>query len=96
MLVPGLVIVNSAGVASVTPGSVVHYTVTITDTGQTPYTGISVTDSLSGLLDDAVYNGDAAATAGSVSLCQPGADVGGEPGGGGGGDGEVLGDGEYR
>ena len=71
VLVPGLVIVNSAGVASVTPGSVVHYTVTITDTGQTPYTGISVTDSLSGLLDDAVYNGDAAATAGSVSFASP-------------------------
>ena len=46
VLVPGLAIVNSAGVASATPGSVVHYTVTITDTGQTPYTGISVTDSL--------------------------------------------------
>ena len=71
MLVPALTIVNSAGVASVTPGSVVHYTVTITNTGQTAYTGISVTDSLSGLLDDAAYNGDAAATAGSVSYASP-------------------------
>ena len=53
------------------PGATVHYTVTITDTGQTPYTGITVTDSLSGLLDDAAYNGDAAATTGSVSYTSP-------------------------
>ena len=71
MLVPGLTIVNSAGVASTTPGSVVRFTVTITDTGQTSYTGISVTDSLSGLVDDAAYDGDASATAGSVSYASP-------------------------
>ena len=39
------------------------YTVTITDTGQTPYTGITVTDDLTGLLDDAAYDSDATATA---------------------------------
>ena len=33
----------------------------ITDTGQTPYAGITVTDDLAGLLDDATYNGDATA-----------------------------------
>ena len=71
VLVPGLTIVNSAGVASATPGSVVRFTVTITDTGQTSYTGISVTDSLSGLVDDAAYDGDASATAGSVSYASP-------------------------
>ena len=71
VLVPGLTIVNSAGVASTTPGSVVRFTVTITDTGQTSYTGISVTDSLSGLVDDAAYDGDASATAGSVSYASP-------------------------
>ena len=57
--------------ASATPGSTVRFTVTITDTGQTPYTGIMVTDSLSGLLDDAGYNGDASATAGTVSYTSP-------------------------
>ena len=71
MLVPALTIVNSAGVASTTPGSVVHFTVAITNNGQTPYAGISVADSLSGLLDDAAYDGDAAATAGSVSYASP-------------------------
>ena len=71
VLVPGLTIVNSAGVASATPGSVVGFTVTITDTGQTAYTGITVADSLSGVLDDAVYDGDASATAGSVSYASP-------------------------
>ena len=52
-------------------GGTVHYTLTITDTGQTPYTGITVTDDLTGLLDDAAYGGDAAATAGSVSFTSP-------------------------
>ena len=57
--------------STTTPGSVVRFTVTITDTGQTSYTGISVTDSLSGLVDDAAYDGDASATAGSVSYASP-------------------------
>ncbi len=71
VLVPALTIINSAGVASATPGSVVRYTVTITNTGQTPYAGITVADSLAGLLDNAAYNGDAAATAGTVSYASP-------------------------
>ena len=32
------------------------YTLTVTDTGQTPYTGATVTDPLAGVLDDAAYN----------------------------------------
>jgi large repetitive protein len=71
VLVPGLTIINSAGVASATPGVTVPYTVTITNTGQTPYTGITVTDDITGVLDDAVYNGDASATAGTVSYTSP-------------------------
>ena len=49
----------------------VGYTITVTDTGQTPYTGATVTDSLSGILGATVYNGDAAATAGTVSYASP-------------------------
>jgi hypothetical protein len=49
----------------------VGYTITVTDSGQTPYTGATVTDSLSGVLGDAAYNGDAAATAGTVSYASP-------------------------
>ena len=41
------------------------------DTGQTPYTGATVTDDLTGILTDAAYNGDAAATAGTVSYSSP-------------------------
>ncbi len=70
-LVPGLDIVTSADKASAIPGAVVHYTITATNTGQTAYTGASFTDPLSDVLDDAAYNGDAAATAGSVSFASP-------------------------
>ena len=45
----------------------VGYTVTVTDSGQTAYTGATFADDLSGAADDAAYNGDAAATSGTVS-----------------------------
>jgi large repetitive protein len=66
-----LSIVNTASVSTVAPGAAVPYTLTITNTGQTPYTGVSVTDSLSGVLDDAAFNGDATTTAGSVTYVSP-------------------------
>ena len=53
------------------PGATVTYTITVANTGQTPYTGATVTDSLAGVLDDATYNNDAAATAGTVSYASP-------------------------
>jgi uncharacterized repeat protein (TIGR01451 family) len=71
VLTPGLVIVASTGVATTVAGATVNYTITITNSGQTPYTGISVTDDLTGLLDDGAYNGGAAATAGTVSYASP-------------------------
>ena len=71
VVIPGLTIVKTANVATTTPGSVVGYTVTITDSGQTTYSGAVVTDDLTGILNDAVYNGDALATAGSVSYAAP-------------------------
>ncbi len=61
----------SANNASTTAGSVVQYTVTAGNTGQTTDTGVSFTDALAGVLDDAAYNGDAAATVGSVSFASP-------------------------
>ena len=57
--------------STTTPGSTVGYAITVTNSGQTPYTGATFTDPLSGLLDDATYNNDAAATAGSVSFASP-------------------------
>ncbi|MGD0065514.1 MAG: hypothetical protein ABSB76_18975, partial [Streptosporangiaceae bacterium] len=43
-----------------------HYTVTVTNSGQTPYTGATFTDPLAGVLDDAAYNSDATATGGGT------------------------------
>ena len=79
VLTPALNIAATAGTASTVPGGTVDYTVTITDTGQTPYTGITVTDDLTGLLDDGTYNGDAAATVGSVSFASPDPDLDRQP-----------------
>src|SRR6202035_411758 len=71
VLVPGLNITTAARPATTTPGAAVHYTVTVTNSGQTPYPGATFTDPLGGVLDDAAYNGDAAATAGTVSFANP-------------------------
>ncbi|WP_157555993.1 DUF7507 domain-containing protein [Herbidospora yilanensis] len=71
VLVPALTITTTPGTTTQEPGGVVHYTTTITNTGQTPYTGISVTDDLSSLLDDAVYGNDASATTGTAVFATP-------------------------
>ncbi|MGD0609675.1 MAG: hypothetical protein ABSA53_39660, partial [Streptosporangiaceae bacterium] len=71
MLTPALSIVKTANVSFAVPGQVIGYTLTITDTGQTPYTGAVVTDSFAQMLDDAAYDGDAATTTGSLSYTSP-------------------------
>src|SRR6202044_1645687 len=71
VLTPGLTITKTANATSVVPGATVGYTITVTDSGQTPYTGATVTDSLSGVLGDAAYNANAAATTGTVSYASP-------------------------
>ncbi|MCU1478680.1 MAG: hypothetical protein JWQ64_3373, partial [Subtercola sp.] len=68
VMIPALAISTSSDVATTTPGSVVHYTVSATNSGQTPYSGATFTDQLSGLVDDATYANDAVASAGAVSL----------------------------
>ena len=70
-LIPALTITKTANTAAAVPGSTVGYTITVHDTGQTPYTGATVTDSLTGVLGDAAYNNDAAATTGTVSYASP-------------------------
>ena len=69
--VSGLTIASTTDVSSTAPGGTVHYTVTVTNSGQTAFTGATFTDSLSGVLDDATYNGNAAATTGTVSFASP-------------------------
>jgi large repetitive protein len=70
-LIPALTIVKTANTAGAAPGSAVDYTITVADTGQTPYAGVTVTDDLTGVLAAAAYNGDAAATIGTVSYASP-------------------------
>ena len=43
-LIPALTITKTANTAAAVPGSTVGYTITVHDTGQTPYTGATVTD----------------------------------------------------
>ncbi len=71
VLVPGLTITTTAGSATTTPGSVVHYTIAVADTGQTTYTPATVTDDLANVLNDSAYNGDATATVGAVTYAGP-------------------------
>ena len=72
--VPGLTIVKTADVSTTTPGSQVHYTITVTNTGAVILTGATFADDLTGLLDDATYDTDSAtvtAGLGSVSYLSP-------------------------
>lgn len=71
VLLPGLTIATSANATFTVPGGTVGYTMTLTNSGETPYTGATVTNSLAGLLDDATYNADVVASAGSVSYAAP-------------------------
>ncbi|MEU6124740.1 isopeptide-forming domain-containing fimbrial protein [Streptomyces sp. NPDC047123] len=53
------------------PGQTVTYTVYLTNSGSADYIGATVTDDLTGLLDDAVYHDDASATNGTVVYHKP-------------------------
>ena len=70
MLTPALSISQAANTSAAVPGQTVTYTWTVANTGQTPYTGAVATDTLREL-DDAAYNNDAVASAGSVSYASP-------------------------
>ncbi len=69
--VPGLTIVKTADTTTTTPGGTVHFSIVVTNTGQTPYPAATLTDELAGVLDDATYNADAAATSGNLSYTSP-------------------------
>ncbi|MEV3936373.1 GEVED domain-containing protein [Glycomyces sp. NPDC049804] len=62
---------KTAATAAAGPGDTVAYTITIANTGQAAYIGATVTDDLTAVLDDAVYNGDAGADAGTMSYSAP-------------------------
>ncbi|KRC62694.1 hypothetical protein ASE14_02400 [Agromyces sp. Root81] len=55
-------------------GDTVHYTVKVTNVGDGPYTGgdpAAFVDDMTGVLDDADYNGDATVTDGSLTYSEP-------------------------
>ena len=64
--IPGLDIVISAGSSTTTPGSVVDYTVVVTNTGETPYTAAALAVDLNGVLPDSDFNDDAIVVGGGV------------------------------
>ncbi|SDI91253.1 conserved repeat domain-containing protein [Frankineae bacterium MT45] len=67
-------VVKTASTATAAAGGKVTYTITLRNTGATPYTLLapaSFTDDLSGVLDDAVYNNDVAASAGTPKYAAP-------------------------
>ena len=66
-----LTVAVTASAATAAPSGTVTYTITATNSGQVALTGATFTDALSDVLDDASYNGDASATAGSVSFASP-------------------------
>jgi uncharacterized repeat protein (TIGR01451 family) len=68
---PAVHIEKSANVSSTTAGGMVEYTVLITNTGEVDLpSGVPAmfTDDLSGVLDDARYQGDASADTGTVDV----------------------------
>lgn len=65
--VAGLSLTKTASTATTTPGGVVRFTVVAWNSGQSAYVATSFTDSLGGVLDDAVYDANATATAGALS-----------------------------
>ncbi|MET8980910.1 hypothetical protein ABZX85_35445 [Streptomyces sp. NPDC004539] len=69
--IPRLSIAKSASSATPLPGQKVTYTVTLRNTGQADYAGAAWSDDLTEVLDDAVYGGDATASAGTVSYAAP-------------------------
>ena len=69
--VSGLTIDKAASVTSAVPGGTIWYTVTVTNSGRTAYAGATYTDSLVGVLDDAAYQANAAASIGSISYAAP-------------------------
>lgn len=57
--------------AVLTPGETFTYTVTVENTGSLPMTGLSFTDDLGDVLDDAAYNNDLSANLGTATFNAP-------------------------
>ena len=73
--VAGLNITKTADATAAVPGQNVTYTITVTNTEASPATGVTVTDSLALIADDAVFNGLGSATVSSGSLSYDGSNL---------------------
>ncbi|MFC4334324.1 DUF7927 domain-containing protein [Salininema proteolyticum] len=69
--IAALAITKSSTPEYVKNGDTVTYTIAISNPGTAAYTGGTVEDDLSNVLDDATYNRDASATSGTVSYTEP-------------------------
>ncbi|GAA3409812.1 DUF7927 domain-containing protein [Streptosporangium vulgare] len=68
---PLLYVLMTADRETAGPGQVVTYTITASNVGNATYPGATLTGELSRVIDDAVYNGDARVTSGTVSYSAP-------------------------
>ena len=66
-----LTFTQTAAAPSAVAGGKVAYTITIANSGASPYLGASFTDPLGGVLDDATWDNDAAASSGTVAFASP-------------------------
>jgi uncharacterized repeat protein (TIGR01451 family) len=74
VLIASYLAVKKASVSTTVPGGTVTYTITVTNTGKLDYSAAApamITDNLTKVLDDAVYDKDASATVGSVTYAEP-------------------------
>jgi uncharacterized repeat protein (TIGR01451 family) len=70
-LIPALEVKKTASATTITPGSKLRYTVTVTNTGKADIpagAAAEVTDDLSGVLANATYDGNATADSGSAQV----------------------------
>ena len=77
-----LVINATANASTVAQGATLGYTITVTNTAASAYSGVTFSVPLSDVTDDAVYNGNAAATSGTVAVSGQTLTWTGQPGGG--------------
>ena len=70
-LLPALEVTKTVDATTIAPGSKLHYTVTVTNTGKADIpagAAVEVTDDLSGVLANAKYDGNAAASTGTATV----------------------------
>ena len=66
-----LALAKTSNTQTARPGGTVSYTVTVTNTGSHAYANAAFSDDLTDVLRDAVFNGDQAASVGTVRYAQP-------------------------